>query len=245
MVYLMKRYYKAKCELKKGTTKESTVDRIKFLMGEWKIDPENRKVVSVANKEIKKNLQRSQGVLKRGKVLSIVAIVLFVMSVLSVAAPVLVANYKPESKMLIGILMGVPVVGFIVSIALKIISRKLINTSHDISFHIQTLKKNNEADARELSILQSKYYKIFCEKYEYKTCFPEIFSRYTKVLSITEILARAKKYKMLSYNIVYDIGRLFKSQQKDIKNIVEEIESISFSGDYKQAFSEVSRPCIS
>lgn len=198
-----------------------------------------QKVVSVANKEIKKNLQRSQEILKRGKVLSVVAIVLFVMSVLSVSAPVLVANYKPESKMLIGVLVAVPVVGFIISIALKIISRKLINTSHDISFHIQTLKKNNEADARELSILQSKYYKIFCEKYEYKTCFPEIFSRYTKVLSINEILARAKKYKMLSYNIVYDIGRLFKSQQKDIKNIVEEIESISFSGDYKQEFSEI------
>ncbi len=212
---------------------------IKYCDGQKELVETKQKVVAAKNKEIKKNLQKSQEVLKRGKVLSVVAIVLFVMSVLSVVAPVLVANYKPDNMTLIGVLVAVPVVGFAVSISLKLISRKLINTSHDISFHIQTLKKNNEADSRELAILQSKYYKIFCEKYEYKTYFPEIFSRYTKVLSINEILSRARKYKILSYNVAYDIGRLFKSQQKDIKNIVEEIESISFSGDYKQEFSEI------
>ena len=212
---------------------------IKFCDDQKELVENKQKIVSVANKEIKKNMQKSQEVLKRGKVISIVSIVLFVMSVLSVVAPVLVANYKPDSKMLIGILVAVPVVGFIISITMKLVSRKLINTSSDIAFHVQTLKKNNEENSKELSILQSKYYKIFCEKYEYKTCFPEIFSRYTKVLSIDEILVRARKYKMLSYNIVYDIGRLFKSQQKDIKSIVEEIEAISFGKDYKQEFSEV------
>jgi len=45
---IIRRYYKAKCELKKGTTSENTVNRIKFLMGEWKIDPESRKVVSAS-----------------------------------------------------------------------------------------------------------------------------------------------------------------------------------------------------
>ena len=198
-----------------------------------------QKVVALKNKEIKKNLQKSQEVLKSGKILSVISIVLFALSVLSIAVPVLVANYKPDNKVLVWSLAVIPVVGFIVSIALKLVSRKLINTSQDISFHIQTLKKNNEEDSKELSILQSKYYKVFCEKYEYKTCFPEIFSRYTKVLSINEILSKARKYKMLSYNIVYDIGRLFKSQQREIKNIVEAIESISFSGDFKQEFSEI------
>lgn len=212
---------------------------IKFCDEQKELVEGKQKVVSAYNKEIKKNMQKSQEILKHGKVISIISIVLFVMSVLSVAAPVLVSNYKPDSKMLIGILIAVPIVGFIVSITLKLVSRKLINSSSDIAFHVQTLKKNNEADSKELSVLQSRYYKIFCEKYEYKTCFPEIFSRYTKVLSINEILSRARKYKMLSYNIVYDIGRLFKSQQKDIKNIVEEIEAISFGKDYKQEFSEI------
>lgn len=212
---------------------------IKYCDEQKELVESKQKVVAVKNKEIKKNLQKSQEVLKNGKILSIVSIVLFALSVLSIAVPVLVANYKPDNRVLVWSLAIIPVVGFIVSIVFKLVSRKLINTSHDISFHIQTLKKNNEEDSRELSILQSKYYKVFCEKYEYKTCFPEIFSRYTKVLSISEILAKARKYKMLSYNIVYDIGRLFKSQQREIKNIVEAIESISFGGDFKQEFSDI------
>lgn len=48
---IIRRYYKAKCEYKKGTTPESTVDRIKFLMGEWQIDPSDRKVVIVAKQK--------------------------------------------------------------------------------------------------------------------------------------------------------------------------------------------------
>jgi len=48
---IIRRFYKAKCEYKKGTTSVDTVNRIKFLMGEWKIDPKARKVVSVANEK--------------------------------------------------------------------------------------------------------------------------------------------------------------------------------------------------
>ena len=48
---IIRRYYKAQCEQKKGTTSIDTVNRIKFLMGEWKIDPTSRKVVNVANQK--------------------------------------------------------------------------------------------------------------------------------------------------------------------------------------------------
>lgn len=48
---IVRRYYKAKCEFKKGTTSINTVNRIKILMGEWKIDPNSRKVVSVAKQK--------------------------------------------------------------------------------------------------------------------------------------------------------------------------------------------------
>lgn len=198
-----------------------------------------QKLVSVANKEIKQKIQKSQDMLKRGKVVSVVSIVLFVLSILSVVAPVLVANYKSNNVVLMWSLVGVTVVGFAISIALKLLSKKIINTSTDLAFHVQTLKKNHEASFNEFSLMQSRYYKIFCEKYEYKTSFPELFSRYTKVLTIDQILAKARNYKMLSYNVAYDIGRLFKSQQKEINNIIAEIEAIVLSGDYKDQFSEV------
>lgn len=48
---IIRRYYKAKCEYKKGTTSIDTVDRIKFLMGEWRIDPSSRKVVISTRKK--------------------------------------------------------------------------------------------------------------------------------------------------------------------------------------------------
>ena len=47
---IIRRYYKAKCEFKKGTTPIDTVNRINFLMGEWKINPNSRNVV-VASKQ--------------------------------------------------------------------------------------------------------------------------------------------------------------------------------------------------
>lgn len=198
-----------------------------------------QKNVHTANKDIKQKLQKSQSMMKRGKVFFVSSIVLFVLSVLSIVAPVLVANYKSNNKFLMWGLVAVTVVGFIVAIALKIASKKLINGSSDLSFKIHNLKKSNEINSNELSQLQSKYYKIFCEKYEYKTSFPELFSRYTKVLSIEDIIVKARSYKMLSYNIVYDIGRLFKSQQKEINNIVSAIDGIVLSGDYKDQFASI------
>ena len=48
---IIRRYYKARCEHKKGTTSIDTVNRIKYLMGEWKIDPNSRSVVDVARKK--------------------------------------------------------------------------------------------------------------------------------------------------------------------------------------------------
>lgn len=50
---IIRRYYKAQCEYKKGTTTIDTVKRIEFLMGEFNIDPLSRKVVVVA-KELQK-----------------------------------------------------------------------------------------------------------------------------------------------------------------------------------------------
>lgn len=46
---IIRRYYKAQCEYKKGTTPIDTVKRIEFLMGELNLTPSMRKVVEVAN----------------------------------------------------------------------------------------------------------------------------------------------------------------------------------------------------
>ncbi len=48
---IIRRYYKAQCEYKKGTTSIDTVKRIEYLMGEFNIDPLSRKVVGVAKEK--------------------------------------------------------------------------------------------------------------------------------------------------------------------------------------------------
>lgn len=50
---IIRRYYKAQCEYKKGTTPIDTVKRIEFLMGELNLTPSMRKVVEVANSKQK------------------------------------------------------------------------------------------------------------------------------------------------------------------------------------------------
>lgn len=45
---IIRRYFKAQCEYKKGTTTIDTVNRIEYLMGEFNIDVSQRKVVDVA-----------------------------------------------------------------------------------------------------------------------------------------------------------------------------------------------------
>ena len=48
---IIRRYYKAQCEYKKGTTSIDTVKRIEYLMGEFNSDPLSRKVVVVAKEK--------------------------------------------------------------------------------------------------------------------------------------------------------------------------------------------------
>ena len=198
-----------------------------------------QKAVNDLDKNLKADIQKSQKLKKDGKFCFVFSIVMLILSILSISAPILVMCNFPDNKILFwGSIAGVGV-GFIISIVLLVLSKKFSNTSSDFAFHIQTLKKERETSFVELTELQTKYYKVFCEKYEYKACFSEIFSRYSKILTIDEILAKASNYKILSYNMAYDIGRLFKSQQKEISEIVSDIENIVFVGDYKEIFSEL------
>ncbi len=195
-------------------------------------------------KEIKEKLKTSQTLKKNGRVLSVLSIVLLALSILGISAPVLVMNFKPDGIVLFGISIAGVVLGIVLGIILKIVSKKQLNTSSDIVFHTQNLKKSHEVSSQELAVMQAKYYKIYCEKYEYKTCFTEVFSRYSKVLTIDEIISKALKYKMLSYNMVYDVNRLFKTQQKEISEIVSEIENISLGVGCKENFERIySRIC--
>jgi len=78
-----------------------------------------------------------------------------------------------------------------------------------------------------------------CEKYEYKWYFTALFSHYGTTLSTEEILSRAKMYKLLTYNVIYDVKKLFRSQQEEIDDIIAEIENLSYNVDYQAEFADV------
>lgn len=211
----------------------------KYCAEQREIVESKQKAVKNQENEIKTKLKKSQSQKKNGTAISIFAIAFLVLSVLGISAPVLLMNFKPDNKLLFGISIGAVVFGLILGIILKIVGKRLLNMSSDLVFHTQNLKKEHETAVQELSDLQIKYYKIYCEKYEYKTSFTEIFSRYSRLLTIDEIIAKASKYKMLSYNMVYDINRLFKTQQKEISEIVSDIENISLGVGYKESFERI------
>ena len=62
---------------------------------------------------------------------------------------------------------------------------------------------------------------------------------FSNVLTTEEILNKAAEYRLLSYNILYDINRLFKSQQKEIDSIISEIEEISQTQDVNREFERI------
>ena len=193
-----------------------------------------QKEVKKQEKELKAKLQKTQSLQKNGKILSVASIALLILSILGISAPVLVMNFMQGNQLAFIVSIAGVVFGLIVAIVLKIVSKKFLNTASDLMFHIQNLKKTYETSVQELVAMQTKYYKVFCEKYEYKTCFTTVFSKYSKRLSIDEIIAKASNYKILSYNMVHDIGRLFKSQQKEISEVVSDIENVSISGNYRE-----------
>lgn len=200
---------------------------------------EKQAKVKAKEREVKQNINKGISMKKNSKVLNVLSIVMLVLSVLAIFAPVFTyIKFTANSSAFAFSIVGV-VLGFVLTIAFKIISVKLKNHSSDVEFHVTNLKKSLTEEQTELSQFETKYYKIYCEKYEYQMCFSEIISHFGKVLAIDEILARARAYKFLSYNVVYDINRLFKSQQREIDDIILQIENINLSSDYKKEFASI------
>ena len=119
----------------------------------------------------------------------------------------------------------------------------MIDHAGDLTVHVANKKKELNVKAEEFASVQAQFYRVFCEKYEYSMFFSEIFSRYTKVLTTEQILDKAAEYKLLSYNILYDINRLFKSQQKEIDLLVSDIEEVSnlenFNSEFERIYSKI------
>ncbi len=214
------------------------------LASETYCDEQKQKVMTESQK-IKKTEKSIQNKSKKiismenwAKCLKISAWILLALSVIGIIAPIMIYIRNTASVFVWLSIAGV-LFGFIITIACFVISKKLLNHVVDLTFHVQNAKKELNAKVEEFAAVQSQFYRVFCEKYEYSMCFSELFSKFADILTIDEILNKASEYKLLSYNVRYDINRLFKSQQKEIDAMILSIEEISNSENFNLEFENL------
>ena len=188
----------------------------------------------------KAKLKKSDSKKSSSKVFNALYVIMFVFSFVSLAFPALCAIYKTFSTgVLWGMSVGLLVVGISVAYVFRFASKKLARLADDLAYEAQVFKKGIEQDEQNIKEMKDQYNKILCEKYEYKWYFTALFSHYGTTLSTEEILSRAKMYKLLTYNVIYDVKKLFRSQQEEIDDIVAEIENLSYNVDYQAEFADV------
>ena len=217
-----------------------------YRLASEKFCEEQKENVVAESKELKRAEKQVQTKSKKlismqttSKALKITAWVMLALSVLSIACPILIATGNSAKPMFLWISILGTILGFLIAAACLIISGKLAAHAIDLSYHIQNAKKELNLKVEEFGKIQAQFYRVFCEKYEYSMYFSEFFSNYVDILTIDEILDKAGEYKLLSYNVVYDINRLFKSQQKEIDLTIAEIEEISHASNFKLEFESI------
>ena len=105
-----------------------------------------------------------------------------------------------------------------VSVLFKIIGKVLLRKSDDLAYQAQVERKNKDEQSGDIKQLQDKYNKLICEKYEYKMCFFEVLSKYSKVLDFKKVLDKARQYKILSYNMIMTSSEFLKANKKILMN---------------------------
>lgn len=131
------------------------------------------------------------------------------------------------------------VVGFVAHFLMKSHAKKMNEQANELAYVLQQKKLAKNAEIEKFKDIKLKYSKILSEKNEYMNNFSKEISKYSKKLTIDEILKRTAEYKLLSYNLKLDIENLFLSEQKQINETTSKIEKIAVVEDNKQKLVEI------
>ena len=197
-----------------------------------KYEADKKKFDKMSNKYAK-NLVTSN-------VLNVFYVIFLVFAFISAMIPfsLYFLNYLPITKTVIasGILL---VFGLTVSLTLRFFSKKLQVDAGDSAYQIQLLKRTKDLSYSELRHSKDKSNRIISEKYEYLNSFTEALGEFQPRLKFKEILARANEYKLVSYNIKYDVERLFENQATDAAGQIAAINYLLNSPDSEKELSEI------
>lgn len=134
--------------------------------------------------------------------------------------------------------LGCVGIGLTLFFVFKKLSKVYNATENGSVYEVNSSKKAKKDQDEMLKKLLYDYSYLSVEKYE---CFNSLnqelfgFGR----LSFSEILKRAKEYKILSYNIKRDAIILFQNQQKDIDEILKELSLIDKSSDSSKSLGRL------
>lgn len=138
---------------------------------------------------------------------------------------------------------SIVVSGIIIYSIIKYLAKKRQTDSGDLSYEIQSKKKKKDVVELELANAFDKFNKINSEKYEYNSSFASELQKYTKTISFADIINRANDYKMLSYNMKLDLEGLYASQEDEIKEYINMINSITnpetSESDFEKIYNEI------
>lgn len=116
------------------------------------------------------------------------------------------------------------VVGFGLGITFKVLDKKTETKAGDIAYVLQGIKKEKDLASDNLKNLTNKANKIVSEKYEYLHSFSNIIN--PNAMSFDLILEKANEYILKSYNVAYDVSKLFESQQKEVLEMVSKVTGL-------------------
>ncbi len=130
-------------------------------------------------------------------------------------------------------------VGLIISIVFNLVSKRADVDASDMAYVLQGIKKEKDTAFENLRNVKNKSNRIISEKYEYLHSISESFAKFTTPLSFEEILEKSKEYNFKSYNITHDVIRLFISQQQEIDQMLQDINSLGATETAKVDFVKV------
>lgn len=131
------------------------------------------------------------------------------------------------------------IVGFVAHFLMKKHAKKMNEQANELAYIVQQKKLAKNAEIENFKNIKLKYSKILSEKNEYMNNFSKEISKYSKNLTIDEILKRTAEYKLLSYNLKLDIENLFLSEQDQINETTSKIEKIAVVEDNKQKLIDI------
>lgn len=129
--------------------------------------------------------------------------------------------------------------GIALTVLFKFLTKYFVTASNDMAYSVSSYKREKENAYQKFRTEKGKLNRIISEKYEYSHYFTKGLSKFVKPMKFEDVLERSKEYKLVSYNLIYDIHRLFKNFKKDKEEMIAVVSAVKKEENYVKNLSEI------